>query len=131
MENFILCKANDGSILEVDVEDDGTVGLETLKSVFGDKAAGLIYTNTSTGRDRLVRVSDKNLLEPKDGWKTPERVYCVTFRQGDTPVATKEQVVLQDKEGSVKVNAQLTPQIGPLPGVGSRSSPYQGGDAQG
>ena len=90
--------------MEVDVEDDRTVGLETLKSVFGDKAAGLIYTNTSIGRDRLVRVSDKNLLEPKDGWKTPQRVYCVSFGQGETPVAAKEQVDLQDIEGSVKVN---------------------------
>ena len=35
------------------------VGLEMLKSVFGEKATGLTYTNPSTGRERLVRVLDK------------------------------------------------------------------------
>ena len=39
MEDFILCKSKDESMLETDVEDDRTVRLETLKS--GDKAIGL------------------------------------------------------------------------------------------
>ena len=51
MEDFILCKSKDESVLEIDVENDGTVGLETLKSVFGEKATGLTYINPSTGRD--------------------------------------------------------------------------------
>ena len=41
MEDFILCKAENGAIIEVDIDDDGTVGLETLKSLFGDKASAL------------------------------------------------------------------------------------------
>ena len=89
-----LCKSKDGSVLEIDVEDDGTVGLETLKSVFGEKATGLTYANPSTGRERLVRVLDKKMLEPKDGWRTPERVYCVAFRQEglDLSGATADRV---------------------------------------
>ena len=71
MEDFILCKSKDGSVQEIDVEGDGTVGLETLKSVFGEKATGLTYTNPPTGRERLVRVLDKQMLEPnqKMGWE--------------------------------------------------------------
>ena len=83
--------------MEVDVEDDRTVGF-----------------------DRHVRESDQNLLEPKDGWKTLKRVYCISFGQRDTPVAAKEQVDLQDMEGLVKVNVHLTLQIGPLSGAARR-----------
>lgn len=111
MEDFILCKSKDGSVLEIDVEDDGTVGLETLKSVFGEKATGLTYTNPSTGRERLVRVSDKQMLEPKDGWGTPERVYSVAFRQEglDSPGVTADRV---DYTSNHQANASfLTPQI--------------------
>ena len=52
MEDFILCKSSDGAVLEVNVDDDGTVGLETLKSLFGEKVAGLTYPNPLTGRER-------------------------------------------------------------------------------
>jgi hypothetical protein len=107
MDDFILCKSKDGSVLEVDVEDDGTVGLETLRSVFGEKATGLTYTNPSTGRERLVRVLDKQMLEPKGGWETPERVYCVVFRQEglDSSGVTADRVDVSSH------HALLTPQI--------------------
>lgn len=69
MEDFILCKADDGSVMEVDIHDDSTVCLETLRSLFGPKVSALTYTNTSTGRSRdcVVKVSDEKLVEPKDG----------------------------------------------------------------
>ena len=51
MEDYILCKSKDGTALEVDIEDDGTVGLETLKSVFGEKAVGLTLTPQLVERD--------------------------------------------------------------------------------
>lgn len=110
MEDFILCKSKDGNVLEIDVEDDETVGLETLKSVFGEKATGLTYTNPSTGRERLVRVSDKKMLEPKDGWGTPERVYCVTFGQEElnSPGVRAERVDVSNHQP----NTTLTPQFG-------------------
>ena len=110
MEDFILCRSKDGTVLEIDIEDDGTIGLETLNSVFGETATGLTYTNPSTGRERLVRVSDKKMLEPKDGWGTPERVYRVTFGQErqDSPVERID--VSSHQAGNTTL---LTPQIGP------------------
>ena len=69
--------------MEVDVDEDGSVCLDTLKSQFGPQAATLTYMNELTGRKRLVRVSGNSLLEPKDGWKTNTRVYIVS-RGGTT-----------------------------------------------
>ena len=47
-------------ILEVDIEENGTVSLETLKSLFGPHKC---YTNP------LWKSSDNKLLEPKDRWE--------------------------------------------------------------
>ena len=84
MEDFILCKAENGAIIEVDIDDDGTVGLETLKSLFGDKASALTYTNPSTGRERVVRVLEEKLVEPKGDWGTSDRIYLVSYGCQDT-----------------------------------------------
>ena len=78
MEGFILCKLASGNLMEVDIDEDGSVSLGTLKSQFGPQVATLTYTNELTGRERLVRVSGNSLLEPKDGWKTTTRVYTVS-----------------------------------------------------
>ena len=64
--------------MEVDIDEDGSVSLDTLKSQFGPQVATLTYMNEVTGRERLVRVSGNSLLEPKDGWKTTTRVYTVS-----------------------------------------------------
>ena len=104
MEYFILCRSKDGTVLEI--EDDGTVGLET-NSVLGETATGLTLTPQLV--ERLVWVLDKKMLEPKDGWGTPERVYCVTFGQErqDSPA---EWIDVSSHQAS---NATLlTPQIG-------------------
>ena len=78
MEGFILCKLASGNLMEVDIDEDGSVSLDTLKSQFGPQVATLTYMNELTGRERLVRVSGNSLLEPKDGWKTTTRVYTVS-----------------------------------------------------
>ena len=78
MEEFILCKLAGGNVMEVDVDEDGSVCLDTLKSQFGHQVATLTYTNEVTGRERLVRISGNSLLEPKDGWKTTTRIYTVS-----------------------------------------------------
>ena len=44
------------------------------------------------------------MLEPKDGWGTPERVYCVAFRL-DSSGATADRVDVSSH------HASLTPQI--------------------
>lgn len=66
--------------MEVDIDEDGSVSLDTLKSQFGPQVATLTYMNMHevTGRERLVQVSGNSLLKPKDGWKTTTRVYTVS-----------------------------------------------------
>ena len=66
-------------IVEVDIEEDRTISLETLKSLFGPEVSAFTYTNPLSGRERVVRVADSKLLEPKDGWETPGRVYSISF----------------------------------------------------
>lgn len=83
MEGFILCKLAGGNVMEVDVDEDGSVCLDTLKSLFSPNAATLTYMNKVTGRERVVQVDGNSLLEPKDSWKTTTRVYTVSC--GSTP----------------------------------------------
>ena len=77
MEDLILCKGDDGSVTEVDIDDDGTVSLETLQSSIGPNESALTYLNPLTGRDRVVKVSDEKLVEPKDGWRASDRTNTV------------------------------------------------------
>lgn len=70
MKDFILCKSDDGSAFEVDIDNNGTIRLEMLRSLFGAKFYALTYTIPSTERDRIARVSDEKLVEPKGGWRT-------------------------------------------------------------
>ena len=86
MAGFIECKGGNGEIIEVDIEENRTVSLETLKSLFGVEVSALIYTNPTSGRERVVRVSDNKLLEPKDGWEFPDRIYSISF---GCPLAAK------------------------------------------
>lgn len=79
MAGFIECKGGNGEIIEVDIEENRTVGLETLKSLFGPEVSALTYTNPSSGRERVVRVSENKLLEPVDGWEAQDRVYSISF----------------------------------------------------
>ena len=76
--------------MEVDIDEDGSVSLDTLKSQFGPQVATLTYMNEVTGRGRLVRVSGNSLLEPKDGWKTTMRVYTVSCGITSTTESTRE-----------------------------------------
>ena len=61
--------------MEVDIDENELVCLDTLKSQF---IATLTYVNELTGRERLVRVRGNSLPEPKDRWKTNMRVYNVS-----------------------------------------------------
>ena len=83
MEDFILCRSALGNVVEIDIEDDGTVSLDTLKHQFGPRVATLTYVNESTGRERLVRVSGNNLCPPKDGWKSNVREYSISSGRPD------------------------------------------------
>lgn len=91
MEDFILCKSALGNLVEIDIEDDGTVSLDTLKNQFGPRVATLTYINESTGRERLVRVSGNNLCPPKDGWKSNTREYTISSGHLDIEVLQASQ----------------------------------------
>ena len=41
MADFIQCKLKNGDILEVDIDEDRTVSLETLKSLYGPDVSAL------------------------------------------------------------------------------------------
>ena len=79
MAGFIECKGENGEIIEVDIEENRTVRLETLRSLFGAEVSALTYTNPMSGRERVVRVADNKLLEPKDGWEFEDRIYSISF----------------------------------------------------
>lgn len=90
----ILVKSKDSVELEVDLESDGTVSLETLRNFFGTFVNALTYKNPTTGRDRIVPVSSVSFREPNGGWG--DRVYTVT--SGDTTVSNSSNVSLSTSQ---------------------------------
>ncbi|VDO85776.1 unnamed protein product [Schistosoma margrebowiei] len=62
-----VCEDDNESPIEVPIEDDGTVLLATLKSVF-PKSTGLKYLAPDSGCLRGVRLNDGKLYAPSDGW---------------------------------------------------------------
>ena len=43
MGDFIHIVGNEGEVLDVELDDDGTFTVETLKNYFGEQAVGLKY----------------------------------------------------------------------------------------
>ena len=75
MDDFIL--VSDGKqTYEVELEEDESVTLDSLRSFFGEGAMGLGYNNTTTGRIRILRVDKEAIVRPKAGWD-PTRKYVV------------------------------------------------------
>lgn len=67
MEDYIrIMKVPGGRPVFVDLEDDGTLLLETLQSQFGTTAIGLCYSFQEGCRS--VRVKNGACLAPKTGW---------------------------------------------------------------
>ena len=98
MEGFIICELADDNVMEVDVDEDGSVCLDTLKCLFGSNAVTLTYVNEVTGRERVVQVNGNSLLEPKHGWRTTMTVYTVSC--GSTPEqAAADLVSSRDPRG--------------------------------
>ncbi|KAH8869144.1 TAR DNA-binding protein [Schistosoma japonicum] len=62
-----VCEDDDESPIEVPVEEDDTVLLATLKSVF-PRSTGLKYLAPESGCFRGVRLSEGKLFAPPDGW---------------------------------------------------------------
>ena len=68
-EEYVLIKAgNDGVTIKVEIDEDGSVSISTLSSVFGEKVSGLTYINEATGNQRAVKCLGNKLFPPKSGW---------------------------------------------------------------
>ena len=87
MEDYIAVRSADGNVAEVDINEDGSVSLESLRSEFGPSVTALKYTNTTTGRYRIVRASSGHFSPPRDGWGNREyMVSCSTDQLTMSPV---------------------------------------------
>lgn len=65
-----------GDSMEIGLDDDGSLAVETLQSQFGGATIGLRFRNPATGKFRAVKVKDGILFPPRGGWG--ERSYLVT-----------------------------------------------------
>ena len=82
MEDFVLVAEGPGEeIVEISLEPDGSVGIDTLCGEFGRGVTGLSYINPATGSRRIVRVSGNSLLPP--GGKWTDSVHYVRRCQGE------------------------------------------------
>ncbi|KHN86690.1 TAR DNA-binding protein 43 [Toxocara canis] len=78
-------EAEGANVLEVPVEEDGTLRLATLEHSFPN-AIGLKFKNEATGIYRTLAVNDeaRTILEPKGGWGL--RRYIAIFRPDTQPL---------------------------------------------
>ena len=75
--DYILVTDREGADLtEIDLDDDGSLAVETLQSQFGGAVMGLRFRNPATGNFRAVKVRNGVLFPPRGGWG--ERNYFVT-----------------------------------------------------
>jgi len=76
--DYILVTDRDGGELtEIDLDDDGSLAVETLQSQFGGAVIGLRFRNPATGNFRAVKVQNGILFPPRGGWGK-KRSYFVT-----------------------------------------------------
>lgn len=76
---YVQVCEDDGSPVELPVEEDKTLLLSTLTAQF-PRATGLKY-QSETGCMRGVRLSDGRLFPPPDGWQN--RVYQIVVVNGN------------------------------------------------
>jgi hypothetical protein len=66
MEDYVLmAREEGGEACEVDLEPNGSLGLDTLQSMFGNVSC-LKYRNPTTGMVRIVRIVD-GVIHPHEG----------------------------------------------------------------
>lgn len=95
MEDCIkVSNREDGSAVFVDVEEDGSLLLETLKAQFGSSAIGLRYP--FSGSYRSVRVKNGALLPPKVGWGNQTYYVIKEDTDFDPPSVSEDLTVRSD-----------------------------------
>jgi len=83
MGDFIHVVGNEGEVLEVELEADGTFTVETLKNYFGEQAMGLKYKPKRESNNelpdvwKLVGLAGGRVIPPKEGWG--EEMYTVKY----------------------------------------------------
>ena len=66
-KDYINVQTDLGETVEVDIEEDGYIHLDTVTTHLGQ--GGLRYINEETGNYRLVKIKDGKFLPPSGGWK--------------------------------------------------------------
>ncbi|CAH8666448.1 unnamed protein product [Heterobilharzia americana] len=82
-----VCEDEDETPIEVPIEEDGTVLLTTLNSIF-PKSTGLKYLAPESGCYRGVRLNDGKLYAPSDGWV---HVYQCAFPKDNKRKGNEDQ----------------------------------------
>ncbi len=76
-----MCREDDKDVVvsEIELEDCGSVGVETLRVHFGESATGLKYRSES-GNWRLLRINRDTIAASRQGWSS-EINYYLTFSE--------------------------------------------------
>ena len=77
MKCYVQVAEEEGAeVIELPIEDDGTMLLTTLTSQFPG-ASGLKYRNDETNTMRAVALADSKFSPPERGWTQSGVFYCV------------------------------------------------------
>ena len=76
-----MSECPDEEIGEIELEPDGSLGMDTLHSEFGEGVTGLSHINPATGNRRIVSVEGKSLQPPDGKWWD-----CVYYELGASEV---------------------------------------------
>ena len=108
MEDCIKVSSREGgSAVFVDVEEDGSLLLETLKAQFGSSAIGLRYP--FSGSYRSVRVKNGALIPPKLGWGNQTYYVIKEDTDFDPPSVSEDLTVRSDFAPSNSVSSLPEP----------------------
>lgn len=73
---ILVTDREEGDSTEIDLDDDGSLAVESLQSQFGGAVIGLRFRNPTSGKFRGVKMQNGILFPPRGGWG--ERTYFVT-----------------------------------------------------
>lgn len=111
MEDYVVvAREEGGEACEVDLEPNGSLGLDTLQAMFGNVSC-LKYRNPTTGMVRIVRIVDGVIHPPKGGWG--DTVYFVGTCTGTTAaqvrVPHQTQPSVKPRENEEAVTGEAVP----------------------
>ena len=78
MSDYINIQTEEGQVVEVSIDEDGNIDLQTVMTNFGGT---LRYINEDTGHYRLVRIANGKLQPPTGGWKSVSTYHIAPTRE--------------------------------------------------